>query len=108
MIQYSPSLRCCTRAIHFNVGGYWVPAYAGMTARVVVARRPSRPMTSRRAAVGADTGELDHRRFRREAGGAGGRGQRRSDVDRGGLADGAAALADQEHHELAGGVIVHT
>jgi hypothetical protein len=58
------------------------------------------------AAVRANAGDLDHRRLRREArcacGGAqllGHRGGRR-------LADHAAALADQEHHEVAAGVIV--
>src|SRR5262249_3322894 len=60
-----------------------------------------------RAAVGADAGELDHRRFRRKTSGARGRCQRRGDLLGGGLADGAAALADQEHHEGPSGVVVH-
>src|SRR2546430_1624334 len=62
---------------------------------------------SRLAAVIADAGELDQRRFRREASGARSRCQRRGDLLGGGLADGAAALANQEHHERAGGVVVH-
>src|SRR5262249_27124883 len=51
-----------------------------------------------RLAVRADAGELDHRRFRREAGGARRRGQRGGNLVRRRLPDGAAALADQKHH----------
>src|SRR5215468_9887821 len=64
------------------------------------------PVGSPRLAVRADADELDHRRFRREAGGARRGGQRRGDVGRRRLPDGAAALADEKHHQRAGGVIV--
>src|SRR5215831_6415069 len=68
---------------------------------------PPLSVGSPRLAVRADAGELDHRRFRRKAGGARRGGQRRGDVARRRLPDGAAALADEKHHQRAGGVIVH-
>src|SRR5262249_41716008 len=55
----------------------------------------------------APPADLDHRRLRGKAGGTRGAGQRARDLGRRRLADRAAALADQEHHELAGEVIVH-
>src|SRR5262249_19366407 len=57
-------------------------------------------------AVRAYAGELEPRGVRRKAGGAGGGAQRRGDVVRRRLPDGTAALADQKHHQRAGGVIV--
>ena len=57
---------------------------------------------SRLLAMGADAGNLDYRRLRREAGGA--RGASDGVGDRGGgrLAHRAAFLADEEHHRIAG------
>src|SRR5262245_58220978 len=69
------------------------------------AGRPLAPL--RRAAVRADAADLDDRRFRREAGGARGRGERAGHFGRRCFTDRAAALADQERDQLAGGVIVH-
>src|SRR5664279_6417859 len=73
------------------------------------AREAMPPATwrSRRLAMRADAGNLDHRRLGREA-----RRARRSldgvgDRGRGGLADRAAFLTDQEHHRIAAVVIVH-
>ena len=61
----------------------------------------------RRFAMGADSGDFDHRRLRHKAHGArrvldriGHRGRRR-------LADGAAFLADQEYDRIAALVIMH-
>src|SRR4051812_2860868 len=56
----------------------------------------------------ADTRDFDYRRFWGEAGGAGGGRQRRCHLARGGLADGAAALANEKNHQVAGGMGVHT
>src|SRR5664279_2842780 len=62
---------------------------------------------SRRLAMRADAGDLDHRRFRREAGGARGGSDGVGHRGTGGLAHGAAFLADQEHHRIAAFVILH-
>src|SRR5439155_19812797 len=58
-------------------------------------------------AMGANPADLDHRRFRGEAGAARRGAQRGGDLRRGGFADRAAALANQKHHEVAGGMRVH-
>src|SRR5262245_32246288 len=64
-------------------------------------------MLSGSAAMRADTADLDHRGFRGEAG----RPRRRFELGRHlrgrGLAHGAAAFAQEEHHQLAVGVAVH-
>ena len=57
--------------------------------------------------MAACAADLDHLRFGRKACGAGGGFQCRGDLGGGGLADSAAALADQEHNELLAGVSVH-
>src|SRR2546421_9949859 len=54
----------------------------------------------------AHAGDLNHRALRREAGALRGCIQTVGDRARGGLADRAAVLADEEHHRRAGGVIV--
>src|SRR6516162_3225794 len=59
------------------------------------------------AAMAADTGDLDHRRLRREIGSARSGAQRACDLARRGFADRAATLADEKHHQRAGGVVVH-
>src|SRR5439155_22650861 len=59
------------------------------------------------AAMRADAGDLDHRRFRHEAGSARGRRQCRGHVLRLGLPYCAVALTDQEYHERSSGMIVH-
>src|SRR5262249_55799810 len=57
-------------------------------------------------AMCALAGNLDHLGARPKAGLAGSARQRRADRVRGRLADGTAALADQEHHHAAGAVVV--
>src|SRR5215831_7819796 len=84
-----------------------VNAPGSRTANGIYGLSPSSGVCSPRLAVRADAGELNHRRLGRKAGGARGGGQRRRDVARGRLPHGTAALADQKHHERAGGVIVH-
>src|SRR5215471_8456788 len=59
------------------------------------------------AAMRADAADLDHRRFRSEAGRARGRLQFRRNLRGRGLADGSTALAEQEHHEIASRMRVH-
>src|SRR5262249_61549355 len=59
-------------------------------------------------AVRAGAGDLDHRQGRREAGAAGGGGERLSDVGGRGLAHRPAALADQERDQRIGAVVAPT
>jgi hypothetical protein len=68
-------------------------------------REKSKP--SLLAAMRANAGDLDHRAFRRKARGAAGAFQRLRDRAAGRFADGAAALADQEHDRIAVGVMAH-
>src|SRR6185437_2432512 len=63
--------------------------------------------TSRRLAMRADAGNFDHRRLRRKSGGARGGLDGVGDRGAGRLAHGAAFFADQEHHRIAGFVILH-
>src|SRR4051812_15377914 len=51
-----------------------------------------------------DAADFNDWRFRRETGGAGGRFERRRNLQRGGFADRAAALANKKHHQVAGRV----
>src|SRR6185437_14355176 len=60
-----------------------------------------------RLAVGADAGNLDDRCLRREAGRARGAADGLGHRRRRRFADRAAFLADEEHHGIAAGVIVH-
>src|SRR5690349_13013296 len=59
-------------------------------------------------AVAAYAGDLDHRSFGREAGGARGSLDRLSDRSGSGLADRATFLADQEHDWIPGAVFMRT
>src|SRR4051812_46809723 len=59
-------------------------------------------------AVCAGAGDLDHREFWRKAGSAGGGFQAVGDRRRRNLADGPAALADQERHQSGAVVVVST
>src|SRR5262245_32292657 len=68
----------------------------------------SRGRTDISSAIRADAGDLDHRRFRRKARGTGGALERFRNLLRGRLAYFAAALADQEYHEIVGAVTVRT
>jgi len=86
-----------------------IAAAAASSGRVTLLEAATMPsvVRSRRLAMRADAGDLDHRRFRREAGGARSGLDGVGDRGRGRLADGAALLADQEHHRIAAVVILY-
>jgi hypothetical protein len=70
-------------------------------------RRREKNNPSSLAAMGADAGNFDHRAFRRKARRAAGTFKRLRNRAAGRFADGATALADQEHDRIAVGVMVH-
>src|SRR5262245_55890098 len=96
--------RCCGPAefITCSVCAAWLPD------RPVVVNVGAFTLLLTLAAMGADAGDLDHRRFRRESDRISGGFYRRGDFRGGRLPDRATAFADQEHHQIAGRMGVHT
>src|SRR5262249_56878240 len=98
----SPGRRACVWPGFAHAGPRWAQEVPDGAAGV-----NATGSASRLAAMRADAGDLDHWRFRHEAGSARGRCQRRGDVLRGRLSHCAAALANQKYHERSGGGIVY-
>src|SRR5262249_28030585 len=73
--------------------------------RATCCAAPGKPLNQALAAMTAYAADLDHRRLRRESGGARRRLEARGHIPRRGLADRAALLTDQEQHRLGGRVI---
>src|SRR5438067_1255980 len=93
---------CCTSSVQFQR----VSTAGNVGATKTGGRAESKPSSP--AAMGADAGNLDHGTLGHKSGRSRGSLERFRDVAAGRLADGTAALADQEHDEVVvPGVIVH-